>query len=332
LSQYAVEAVAATGATRGFIALAQRETGGLEVVATAGDGWTEAARRDRLCRRCVNGGTITLQVASTGRAVRVDDVTLDDATLDASYQPFFEGVRSVLAVPIAQGPEARVRGVINLESDVPGEFTPDEEAFVAVLADLAALRLEMEDMNAREAALVRIGKDLSIAADADALMKKVADVAAEILHFEDCSIFLIDKASRRLMLVATRGPLAPQIGRASYAPGEGLTGWVAEHGTSIRLGDPREDRRHRGLHQEFPSEQVGAFLAVPIRSHTGIVGVLRVLRKSPPRPGSRTCSPRKTSRCWPRSRPRSARRSTTPSCSRSWCRPSGWRCGARCRR
>ncbi len=99
-------------------------------------------------------------------------------------------------------------------------------------------RLAMDDLNAREAALVQIGKDLSVAPDADALMKKVVDVAAEILRFEDCSLFIIDKATRRAVLVATRGPLAPQIGRAAYEMGEGLTGWVAEHGVPVRLGDP----------------------------------------------------------------------------------------------
>lgn len=277
LARYAEEAVAATGATRGFVALAEIETGGLELVATAGGGWTEEARRDRLRQRVGDDcacQTITCQVAATGRAVRIDDVT----ALGTDYHPFFPDVRSVLALPIVE-PGERVRGVINLESEIPGEFTADEEAFAATLADLAALRLAMNDLGAREAALVQIGKDLSLATDPDALMKRVADVAAEILRFEDCSLFLIDKATRRAVLVATRGPLAPQIGQAAYEMGEGLTGWVAEHGVPVRMGNPQNDPRHKGLHQEFPTEQIGAFLAVPIRAQTGVVGVLRVLRK-----------------------------------------------------
>lgn len=272
LSAYAREAVTATGATRGFVALAEAETGGLKLVATAGKGWTDEARRNRLALRG-DKGTITSRVATTGHSVRLGDVTVD-----SDYQPFFTGIRSVLAVPIVE-PGGRVRGVINLESVVPEEFTPDEEAFVAVLADLAALRLASDDLRTREKALVQIGQDLAIAADHEALMKKVADVAADILRFEDCSLFIIDKATRRAVLVATRGPLAPQVGKASYEMGEGLTGWVAEHGMPIRASDPRRDPRHKGLHQEFPAEETGAFLAVPIKSTTGVVGVLRVLRR-----------------------------------------------------
>lgn len=277
---YVEEAVAATGATRGFAALASSETGGLKLVVTVGAGWTDEAKQSRQARLAARttteqqAGAITVRVATTGQAVRLDDVS----QVNDGYLPFFPDVRSVLAVPIVE-PGERVRGVINLESERASEFTADEEAFVRTLADLLALRLAMDDLRAREAALVQIGNNLSIAADADTLMRRVADVAAEILRFEDCSIFLIDRATRRAVLVATRGPLAPLIGQASYPLGEGLTGWVAEHGRPIRLRVPKDDPRHRGLYEEFPASETGAFLAVPIRSTTGVVGVVRVLRK-----------------------------------------------------
>lgn len=273
LDRYLREAVEATGATRGFVALAKAETGGLEVVATSGAGWTEQARRNRLALRGESGGTITVRVATTGKCVRLDDV--EGAP---SYQPFFPDIHAVLAVPIVE-PGGRVRGVINLESTVAGEFGDREEAFVSVLADLAALRLAMDDLRTREAALVKIGKDLSIAAEADTLMRKVLDVAAEILRFEDCSLFIIDKATQRVVLAATRGSLASEIERAAYAIGEGLTGWVAEHGVPVRVQSPTGDPRHKGLHRELAEEETAAFLAVPIKAHTGVVGVLRVMRK-----------------------------------------------------
>ena len=43
---YVADAVAATGATRGFVALAEAESGGLVLRATAGQGWNEQARRE----------------------------------------------------------------------------------------------------------------------------------------------------------------------------------------------------------------------------------------------------------------------------------------------
>lgn len=280
LSLYVREAVEATGATRGFVALAEAETGGLGLVATAGADWTDSARRDRLAARDTRSGggdtsTITSRVAITGRSVRLGDITREEP----EYRPFFPGIHSVLAVPIALEAEERVRGVINLECGAAGAFTAEDEAFVAALADLAALRLSREDLHAREAVLVQIGKELSVAPDADALMKRVVAIAGDILRFEDCSLFILDKGTGRLVLLATRGPLAPQIGKASYAVGEGLTGWVAAHGAPVRVRDPRTDPRHRGIHREIATDETGAFLAVPIQSMAGVVGVLRVLRR-----------------------------------------------------
>ncbi|MES2464746.1 MAG: GAF domain-containing sensor histidine kinase [Armatimonadota bacterium] len=275
LERYVTDAVEATGATRGFAALAEAEVGGLVLVATAGDGWTDSARLTRLADRD-GSSTITSWVATTGKPVRIGDL----AQAAPDYQPFFTDIRSVLAVPIAMGPEERVRGVINLECVREEAFTDGDESFVQALADLSAMRLALEDLGAREAALVQMGKELSSAPDPDSLMQRVVAITKEILRFEDCSIFFLDPNSRRLVLVATRGQaLSPQVKKAAYELGVGLTGWVGLHGEPIRVRDPRTDPRHKGLHRELADEETGAFLAVPIKSLTGVVGVLRVLRR-----------------------------------------------------
>jgi len=275
VARYVSEAVEVTGATRGFAALAEAEVGGLVLLAADGEGWTLEARKRRLAERD-GSATITSRVAITGKPVRVGQV--EHAFPD--YQPFFPDIRSVLAVPIALEPDERVRGVVNLESNRCDAFSESDEAFVQALADLAALRLAMDDLHDREAALVQMGKELSRTSDPQALMHRVVAIAQEVLRFEESSLFLLDPGSRRLVLAATRGQaLSPQVKRAAYALGEGLTGWVGEHGQAIRVRDPRTDPRHKGLHQEISEEETGAFLAVPIRSSAGVVGVLRVLRR-----------------------------------------------------
>jgi signal transduction histidine kinase len=275
LERYVADAVEATGATRGFAALAEAEVGGLVLVAAAGDGWTDAARETRLADRD-GSSTITSWVATTGKPVRIGNLVQSAP----DYQPFFTGISSVLAVPIALEPDERVRGVINLECVREEAFTEGDEAFVQALADLSAMRLAMEDLRAREAALVQMGKELSSAPDPDSLMQRVVAITKEILRFEDCSIFFLDPNTRRLILVATRGTaLSPQVKKAAYELGEGLTGWVGKHGDPIRVRDPRTDPRYKGVHRELADDETGAFLAVPIKSLTGVVGVLRVLRR-----------------------------------------------------
>lgn len=256
LEHYVLEATRATGATRGFIALAEAEAGGLVLMATAGDGWTDEARQNRLSEKD-RTSTITSLVAQTGAPVRVADAPLDVE----GYVPFFPGIRSVLAVPLSLERDERVRGVLNLESDRIGAFTENHEAFVHAMADLAALRLAMDDLREREAALVQIGKELAASADSEAMLERVVEITSQVLRAEECSLYFLDQASQRLNLAATRGK-GVRPARKEYALGEGQTGTVAETSAVVRDLD-----------------EMRAFLGVPIPSVAGTVGVLRVIRK-----------------------------------------------------
>ena len=275
MNQAAMEAV---GADRAFIALAHDGTGELVLVSTAGAGWTDEFRAMRLKidddgRNGSRQSGITSHVAATGQPYITGDVNADPY-----YFAFFDDVSSEIAVPLLDG-NGHTRGVINIESFQRDHFTGDHLRLVQSLADVAVLRLLSDGYRQREAALVEIGKDLSAIADPDQLMRRVVDVAAAQLRFEDCSLFVLDRDRQHLTLQAARGGLAGRIGTAIYSVGEGLTGWVALHGEPIRTVSPREDPRWQGRFEEFPSSDVGAFLAVPIFGRSGVLGVLRVLRR-----------------------------------------------------
>ena len=271
-------AMDAVGADRAFVALAHDGSGELVLVSTAGAGWTDEFRDMRLkIDEERHGGKrqigITSHVAATGEPYITGDVNADPY-----YYAFFDDVYSEIAVPLLDG-NGHTRGVINIESFKRDHFTDDHLRLLQSLADIAVLRLLSDSYRAREAALVEIGKDLSAIADTGQLMRRVVDVAAAQLRFEDCSVFVLDRDKQQLTLQAARGGLAKRIGTAVYPMGEGLTGWVAQYGEPIRTVSPREDPRWQGRFEEFPSTDVGAFLAVPIFGRSGVLGVLRVLRR-----------------------------------------------------
>jgi transcriptional regulator with GAF, ATPase, and Fis domain len=131
-----------------------------------------------------------------------------------------------------------------------------------------AIIIAMAEHQLREEALIAIGKDFNSVADLDTLMRDVVVQATKILRADDCSLFLdIDSDERTLELAASHGPLSEQVGRTgtSYAVGEGLTGWVAQHEAVIRVGDPRTDPRWKGLFMEAPAGEIAAVMAVPVK-------------------------------------------------------------------
>jgi len=265
--------LASIDANRGFVALVDFDRGELLIKCSAGEGWDEEKMRQRLKLHTGEQKGITTFVAATGTPHRTGDVSHDPY-----YIKYFEDVASELAVPIVDA-YGRTRGVINVESPRKDAFQESHEALLMALAEIASLGLSIDDHRCRERAFVEIGTELSASPDIPMLLSRVIRVAAEVLRFEDCSIFLLDKDRHTLVLAASSGPLKDAVGDASYRLGEGLTGWIAEHGQPIRTTDPRSDPRWRGLYRELPTDDMAAYLGVPIESRDGITGVLRVLRR-----------------------------------------------------
>ncbi len=274
-------------ADRGFLALVNADSGELYIHAVAGQGWTEERRKQRLqiaskgsvgWKRAASPPVerrigITFHAATTGETYVTADVSLDPY-----HSGFFEDIISEIAVPIRDG-NGIILGVINFQSVNSGYFTPERVWSLETIADIAATRVVMARYQARQTAIVDFGKDLYETIDTSALLSRVVDVAADVLRFEDCSLFMLERERNEFVLQATRGPLKDQIGTAAYPIGEGLTGWVGKTGKSVRTGSPSNDPRWKGRFEEMPASETGAYLAVPVFGRNSILGVLRVLRK-----------------------------------------------------
>ncbi len=262
----------AVNGNRGFIAVVDFDSGRLVIRHTAGEGWDQEKIQHRLHLHTGDGTGITTYVGATGKPYRTGDVHSDPY-----YIPYFDDVQSELAVPIMDA-YGRTRGVINVESPKPDAFDDEHIALMLALANIACLSLTIDEHQKREQAYVEIGAELASSPNIRTLAWRVVQVAAEVLRYEDCSLFLLDRDGS-LVLEASRGHLNAKVGKATYKLGEGLTGWIGEHGQPIRITDLQNDPRWLGVHQEFPPEDMGAYLGVPIEGRDGVLGVLRVLRR-----------------------------------------------------
>ncbi len=293
------EAMRVVDGNRAFLTLVDTQSGEMVLRFTAGEGWTEEARRLHVTRPldgdlegsspaavsehsnghngapAAGGRTgITRYVAANGRRYWTGDVSRDPY-----YIGIFPDVQSEIAVPITARGGGTI-GAINVESPRPDAFQEEHANLLSALARRIAVIVAMAEHQLREEALIAVGKDLSSTAEFETMMRHVVVQATKILRADDCSLFLMDEDAERLQRAASHGPLGEQAGRreARYALGEGLTGWVAQHGATIRVGDPRTDPRWKGLFMEAPAGELAAVMAVPVRGHNAMTGVLRVVR------------------------------------------------------
>jgi PAS domain S-box-containing protein len=208
-------AMGSTGASAGLLALCQSDyCGKLELIADRGYP-SETLQPFR------EGGWPTDQNIF-GRVVRTGETALvNDVHADPDYVPHLEATRAQLTVPIIK--EARVLGVVSLESSRPQGFSPDDARFTTQLAELAAIAID----NARLFQQVREGRDNLQA----------------ILDSTHGGILVIDRDSRIVLA-------NPMIEELSGLPAEKLVGRrvgqviteLGQRATAL-LGYPDEQRK-----------------------------------------------------------------------------------------
>ncbi len=273
LDRVSEAAIALTGADNALVAVVDYFAGVLRIEGAAGADWDESKRNVEIGVGDDRGLGITAYVAASRQPYYSGDVTAD-----AHYRSFVPSTRSELALPVVDNHD-RLRGVLNVESDKGNAFNEEHIALLKPLAALCELALQLGVERGRQEAFISMGHVLASDPDEETLLHEVLRIAAEMLAFEACSIFVWSSEARAYVLRATRGDLEGLIGTAMYTDGEGLTGKVAGTGTAIRLANPTVHPGWKGKYLEMPAQEINAFLAVPIPGRDRMVGVMRVLRR-----------------------------------------------------
>lgn len=150
-----------------------------------------------------------------------------------------------------------------------------ENITVRVLAE-QRLRQRVSELTAIHRASQRLQDLLSL----DDLAAEIIGVLEQVLGYSYGAILLITEPGGRLVPFALsdqgQGRDFVKTDRAYLnAPdlrvGEGVVGWVAQSGESVRLSDVRQDQRYRTARPDVQSE-----LCVPLKIGPQIVGVINV--------------------------------------------------------
>ena len=108
----------------------------------------------------------------------------------------------------------------------------------------------------------------------DALGLIVAQVRAA-MHTDVCTIYLHDKATRKLVFRATEGLNSEKVGQFGLSFDEGLVGWVATREEPLNLDDASAHPQFRFV-EGLGEEPFNAFLGAPIVHQRDLLGVLVV--------------------------------------------------------
>lgn len=116
------------------------------------------------------------------------------------------------------------------------------------------------------------------------LLRNIMATTANVMNAEASSIILVDKEKGELFFELAIGDKVEQIREIRLKIGEGIAGWVAQTGESVKIDDAAGDPRWSSkvaTRTDYPTRNM---LCVPVVSKGEIVGVLQVLNKRGSKP------------------------------------------------
>ncbi len=136
----------------------------------------------------------------------------------------------------------------------------------------------MKHISGQSPLLSSVAELLKREVDLDALLGRMLDIVAAALGAERATLFLIDPASGELL---SRAAHLPEMPRIRLEPGQGVAGYVAQHGALLNLPRPDADERwYQGVDKRT-GFQTRSLLCLPLRlpEEPTVVGVLQILNK-----------------------------------------------------
>lgn len=207
-------------------------------------------------------------VALTGQSYLCKDVTKDD-----HYQAILEDVKSELAVPLKRGD--RIIGTLNVESTELAAFTKDHQRLLEALAGQAAIAIDNARGYERLDTLATLGQTITSTLELDVVLERIMEQSVKSLAANLGTLRLLDDTTNVLELQAYRGNIGDRA-EETIKLGEGIVGWVAEHGESDLVLDVQEDERYIESLEGTRCE-----IAVPIKVEGETIGVLNIEHSQP---------------------------------------------------
>jgi len=138
-----------------------------------------------------------------------------------------------------------------------------------------------------EAALVRsektvqalrdVGLALGSTLDLDQLLELILNKITELLVADRATLYLLDENRGRLLSRIMVGEEARSI---ELPVGEGIAGYVAKTGRTVRVKDAYRDKRFLRQWDDITGYKTRSILAAPMKNHVGrTIGVIQVLNK-----------------------------------------------------
>jgi signal transduction histidine kinase len=263
------QAVEVMRASSGSVVLINPTTQFLEIHAAHG----LPARAAELKLRTGEG--ITGWVVRTGKAACVGNVAKDPR-----YIMLRPEVVSELAVPLEVGGE--VRGVINVDSDRPDAFSPEDQKLLEALAIQAARVVHntwiYEQLRLKAGlfeALASVSRTISSTLNLDEALNVITREAFVLMRGKMCSLMLLDDSREWLDLRASHGAGKAYLAKPRLRVEESLLGVVVRRKKALQVDNVQTSSQYQNV-EVARREGLVSLLSVPLLFGSEAIGTLSI--------------------------------------------------------
>jgi PAS domain S-box-containing protein len=222
-------------------------------------------------------------VAQNRKSVLVPDTSKDPRWLfrpdDAQER---SGAKSAVSAPLLV--RDQLVGVITLVHPRPGFFQVEHQNLVQAIADQAGIAVLNARLYAESQRQARVMTALATSAsvitgslDLSEVLQRILEQTSLALQVDTVSLALIDSQNDELVFKASTGKQSHQVVGIRLKMGQGIAGWVAQHGEGAIVNDVRQDERFYAGVDMQTGFRTRAIACAPIRWRGEVIGILEAL-------------------------------------------------------
>ena len=195
------------------------------------------------------------------------------------------GIRTICYVPIVFQHEPLGLLVLYHHSEYP--WTADDTDLARAFADHMATAISnarlansTRTLAARLRVIAELAASLGHLQDVPGIAQAIVAETRQLIDYDTIRVYRVDADLGICEAIAAQGSPTgadePDLASLRVTVGQGLTGWVAKHGTALRLGDVAADPRCLAPEKWGPSRSA---LLVPMNYEQDVHGVLAISKR-----------------------------------------------------
>ena len=122
-----------------------------------------------------------------------------------------------------------------------------------------------------------VAKALTSSLNLDSILQTIMEKMAEYFRPDTWSLLMVDEEKDELYFAIAVGAAAEVLSKARLKVGEGIAGWVAQHGQTLIVPDVQTDPRFSSRLDEMTRLQTRSVICVPLRSKHRVLGVIQLV-------------------------------------------------------